>query len=86
MTHTNDISFRFLTPLRNTLLFKTEVGSNIGDDYIQAELVDGIAKVTFNAGGHRKVCYWSFYSETRILGFVCLHVVELIMLVLPTIM
>lgn len=54
VTHTNDISFRFLTPLRNTLLFKTEVGSNIGDDYIQAELVDGIAKVTFNAGGHRK--------------------------------
>ena len=63
VTHTNDISFRFLTPLRNTLLFKTEVGSNIAEDYIQAELVDGIAKVTFNAGGQRKVRDQFYYNR-----------------------
>ncbi|XP_052237025.1 neurexin-1a-like isoform X2 [Dreissena polymorpha] len=49
VTHTNDLSVRFYTPLRDTLLFRTEADNN--DDYIQAELVDGRAKVTIQVDG-----------------------------------
>ena len=55
VTHTNDISFRFMTPLKNTLLFQTELNENKGDDYLKAELVDGRVVVTVNVGGQREV-------------------------------
>lgn len=52
VTHTNDISLRFLTPLSNTFLFSTKVGNS--DDYIKAELENGKVKVTTQVGGRVK--------------------------------
>ncbi|KAL3854443.1 hypothetical protein ACJMK2_013712 [Sinanodonta woodiana] len=52
-THTNDLSVRFNTPLKNTLLFKTECDTK--DDYIQAELEDGRVKVTVRVDGRTKI-------------------------------
>ena len=53
LTHTNDISFRFLTPLSDTILFRTETDNK--DDYIQAELEGGKVKVTIKVDGITKV-------------------------------
>ncbi|XP_053386148.1 uncharacterized protein LOC123539409 isoform X3 [Mercenaria mercenaria] len=52
MTHTNDISFRFLTPLSDTILFRTEADNK--DDFIQAQLEDGKAKVTIKVDGQTR--------------------------------
>ncbi|KAK3601345.1 hypothetical protein CHS0354_011952 [Potamilus streckersoni] len=52
-THTNDLSVRFNTPLKNTLLFKTECDTK--DDFIQAELEDGRVKVTVRVDGRTKI-------------------------------
>ena len=68
VTHTNDFSFRFLTPLRNTLLFKTEVSKSMGDDFVQAELVNGVAQVTMNVGGQRRVIIPIFLIFPHLLG------------------
>ncbi|XP_052812359.1 neurexin-1-like isoform X2 [Mya arenaria] len=52
VTHTNDLSVRFNTPLKDTLLFRTETDSK--GDYIQAELDDGRLKITFLVDGQSK--------------------------------
>ncbi|XP_052814372.1 uncharacterized protein LOC128241470 isoform X5 [Mya arenaria] len=52
VTHTNDLSVRFNTPLKDTLLFRTEADSK--GDYIQAELDDGRLKITFRVDGQTK--------------------------------
>lgn len=60
VTHTNDISFRFLTPLADTILFRTEVDNK--DDFIQAQLVNGHVKVTIKVDSQTRVRFrFCFY-------------------------
>jgi hypothetical protein len=54
VTHTNDISFRFLTPLSDTILFRTEADTR--GDFIQAQLEGGKVRVTMKVDGITKVC------------------------------
>ena len=48
-SHTNDISLRFKSFLRNAFLFQTV--SSISDDYMRAELVNGRIQVTIKVEG-----------------------------------
>ena len=54
-THTNDISLRFKSFLRNAFLFQTV--SSISDDFLRAELDNGKVKVTIKVDGQpEQVC------------------------------
>ncbi|KAL5005761.1 hypothetical protein ScPMuIL_016919 [Solemya velum] len=55
VTHTNDISFRFLTALRDGMLFWTECDEN--NNHIRAEMEGGRIKVTVHVDGEEKIFY-----------------------------
>ncbi|KAL4216896.1 neuroligin protein binding [Mactra antiquata] len=52
MTHTNDISFRFRTLMKDTILFRSEADN--GRDFIRVELINGKVQMTISVDGNTK--------------------------------